>query len=105
MIKFVFILILFITLLSAIYSKSSGNEITPYGAYCSLCGEYGYCTKQPTQKEITDALKSYYSKNGLKVILIKQDGRFVKAEVYKNMELVDKILLDCRTGRIRSILY
>lgn len=103
MIKLVFIFILFAPLFSGAYSISSGDEITPYGAYCPLCGEYGYCTKQPTQKEITNALKSYYLKKGLRVVLIKQDGRFAEAEVYKNMELVDKILLDCRTGRIRSI--
>lgn len=100
MTKLVFIFILFASLFSGAYSKSSGDEITPYGVYCPLCGDYGYCTKQPTQKEITNALKSYYSKKGLRVVLIKQDGRFAEAEVYKNEELVDKVLLDCRTGRI-----
>jgi hypothetical protein len=103
MMKLIFVFILFASLLSVAYSESSGDEITPYGAYCPLCGEYGYCTKQPTKKETADALKSYYSKRGLKVVLIKQDGRFAEAEVYKDGELVDKILLDCRTGRIRSI--
>lgn len=103
MIKLIFVFILFVSLLSGAYSKSLGDEITPYGTYCPLCGEYGYCTKQPTKKEITNALKSYYSKKGLRVVLIKQDGRFAEAEVYKDRKLVDRILLDCRTGRIRSI--
>ncbi len=62
MIRAVFVFILFTSLFSAVYSKSSGDEITPYGDYCPLCGEYGYCTKQPTKKDITDALNTYYSK-------------------------------------------
>ncbi len=103
MAKLVFLFILIASLLSGAYSKSSGDEITPYGAYCPLCGEYGYCTKQPTKKEITDALNLYYSKKGLKAVLIKQDGRFAEAEVYKHSKLVDRILLDIKTGRIRSI--
>lgn len=101
--KLILVSTLFASLLSGAYSKGSGDEITPYGAYCPLCGEYGYCTKQPTKKEITDALKSYYSKKGLRVVLIKQDGRFAEAEVYKDGEIVDRILLDSKTGRMRSI--
>jgi len=103
MTKLVFVFILLASLLSGAYSKSSGNEITPYGAYCPLCGDYGYCKKQPTKKEIINALNLYYSKKGLRAVLIKQDGRFAEAEVYKKGSLVDRILIDSKTGRMRSI--
>lgn len=103
MARIVFVFILLASLISVAYSKSSGDEITPYGAYCPLCGEYGYCAKYPTKKEITDALNLYYSKKGLKAVLKKQDGRFAEAEVYKNKKIVDRIMLDIKTGKMRSI--
>jgi len=65
-----------------------------------LCGDYGYCARTPTHKEAVNALKSYYEKRGLRVLVLKQKDRFLEAEVYRNGNI---ILLDLKTGRIRSI--
>ena len=77
--------------------------IAPYDDNCRLCGEYGYCSEQPTHKEAVNALRSYYEKRGLRVLVLKQKGRFLEAEVYNDGSIVDRVLLDLRTGRIRSI--
>lgn len=92
---------------SNVHAKTKEEEpekgITPYGASCPLCGAYGYCSKQPTYKEAGNALKAYYEKKGLTVSVTKEEGRFVEADVSKGKEIVDRILLDCKTGKIRSI--
>lgn len=77
--------------------------ITAYGVSCPICVPYGYCSKQPTYKEAGNALKSYYKKKGLTVSVTKEEGRLIEADVYKDREIVDRILLDCKTGKIRSI--
>ncbi len=89
--------------LSAYGGDNTQKEVTPYGVSCHLCGAYGYCDKQPAHKKAVNALKSYYEKKGLKAVVIKEGGRFVEADVYRNKEIVDRALFDCRTGRIRSI--
>lgn len=81
------------------------DDVTPYGDNCPLCGDYGYCDKQPSHKEAVTALKSYYGKKGLNVVVKKSEGRFVEAVVYRDGTVVDRILLDVMTGRIRSIIY
>ncbi|MCL4537117.1 MAG: hypothetical protein M1610_05960 [Nitrospirae bacterium] len=104
MLRWIFTFVFLGIISSGVYAEDNTEKgITPYGDYCPLCGAYGYCKKQPTQKEVVDALDSYYAKKGMKAIIIKQDGRFIEAEVYKNREVVDRILLDSKTGRMRSI--
>ena len=76
---------------------------TPYGDNCPLCGVYGYCTKQPTREEAIDTLRSYYEQKGLRIILLRQRNRFLEVEVYRGGNMVDRVLLDLKTGRIRSV--
>lgn len=98
------ITIFFILSLAAVaYGEDDFRQITPYGDCCPLCGVYGYCKEQPTYKESVKAIKTYYERKGLKAVVIKEDGRFLEAEIYKDKDLVDRVLLDCKTGRIRSI--
>lgn len=94
----------FVLLSSGVHVKGHDEKDTaPYGDNSPLCGEYGYCGKPPTQEEAANALKSYFEKRGLRVMVLKQKGRFFEVEVYRNGTLVDRVLLDLRTGRIRSI--
>ena len=79
------------------------QTITPHEERCPMCGAYGYCKEQPTHEEAVNVLKSHYAKKGMQVVITKQDGRFIEAEVIKNKKMIDRILLDCKTGRIRSI--
>lgn len=104
MYRAIFILILLIFVASYASAESgAGKGIVPYGEHCELCGEYAYCSRMPTHKEAVNALKSHYEKRRLRVIVLKQRERFLEAEIYNNGTMIDRILLDLRTGRIRSI--
>ena len=74
-----------------------------YGDQCQLCGEYGYCSKTPTQSEAVSALSSHFGKRGFRVIVIRRKERFLEAEIYKDGNVRDRVILDLRTGRIRSV--
>ncbi len=74
-----------------------------YGEQCPLCGEYGYCRRTPTQSEAVSILNSYYGKRGFRVIVIRRKERFLEAEIDKDGNTVDRVLLDLRTGRMRSL--
>ena len=77
--------------------------VTPYGVLCPLCGEYGYCKKEVKHEEAVRALEKYYKEKGMTVVVTKKEGRFIEADVYKDKDLVDRVVLDCKTGKIRSI--
>ncbi len=47
--------------------------------------------------------RSYYGKKGLDVEIEKTQGRFIRARIVEGKEVVDEIIFDRRTGRIRSI--
>ena len=68
-----------------------------------LCGEYGYCKKEVKHEEAVRALEKYYKEKGMTVAITKKEGRFIEADVYKDKDLVDRVVLDCKTGKIRSI--
>ena len=98
-------LVLCLVLRSAALATAGDREaITQYGDSCPLCGDYGYCDKQPTYQEAAAALKTYYRGKGLHVVVNKHEGRFLEATVYKGRKTVDRIVLDLRTGLIRSII-
>ncbi len=75
----------------------------PYGAPCGLCGDYGYCPQLPSPGKASRFLASFYAGKGLKTVVKKSGRRFMEAEIYREDVLIDKVLLDMRTGRIRSI--
>lgn len=77
--------------------------ITPYGVSCPLCGEYGYCKKEVKHEEAVRALEKYYKERGMTVAVTKKEGRFIEAAIYKGKDIVDRVVLDCKTGKIRSI--
>jgi hypothetical protein len=85
---------------SGVYAQS---DITPYGVSCPRCGEYGYCKKPLTYQEAVKAFKSYYEEKGFKVVTTEHRGRFIEADIYRDEKIVDKVILDRKTGRIRSI--
>lgn len=78
------------------------KPVTPYGD-CTGCGKYGICKTPMSQEDAKKAMIEYYEKKGLRVNIEKASGRFIKAKVMDNDKVVDIIIFDCRTGRIRSI--
>jgi hypothetical protein len=77
--------------------------ITPYGDFCPLCTTYGMGRKAVGMNQALEAMTAYFKSKGLDIKNVKGHGRFLKAEVFHQGVLVDKILFDRRTGRIRSI--
>jgi len=72
-----------------------------YGDYC--VSPYGYCTREMTMQEASHALKVFFRKRGLDPVVRAHLGRFVKADIYKGPHLMDSIILDRKTGKMRSI--
>ncbi len=87
-----------------IYNGQNGKGVTPYGDFCPRCSNYGVGRRPVSHKVALEALQEYFRAKGLTVKNVHGRGRFLKADIYKDGRLVDRILFDRRTGRIRSIL-
>ena len=82
----------------------AGNDrVTPYGDYCRQCATYGTCKSILPLKDAVAAIGQYYMDKGFKVGRMWHKGRFIEAEIYQDNRLVDKVLFDRKTSRIRSI--
>jgi hypothetical protein len=92
---------LIVVLLIPVHAEE--DRITPYGDYCKECGSYGTCEKMMSPDDAAQALIRYYRDKGYSVGMIYHKGRFLRADIYKGNEQVDKVLFDRKTGRIRSI--
>ena len=77
--------------------------ITPYGDFCSKCSKYGRGGRQVKMREAMDAVEAYFNLRGLTAKHIRGKKRFLVIDVYKEDKIVDTILFDRRTGRLRSI--
>jgi len=95
----------FVLLLQAgiVQAVHEGKPITPYGDSCLRCSEYGTCKYTLSHEDAKKAMMDYYHKKGYVVELILKNGRFIKAKVKDENKVVDIIIFDRRTGRLRSI--
>jgi hypothetical protein len=91
------------TLLSGASAFNSEKPVTPYGDYCPRFSNYGISKSIHTFKQAEEALHDYYRAKGLDVEIIKPFGRFIRAHIKSEEGIVDTIIFDRRTGRIRSI--
>jgi len=80
------------------YEKS----ITPYGSYCKRMSHYGMHRSMIDIGQAEEALRHIYGKKGLSVRIVGDEGRFLKVEIRDAKKLVDIIIFDRKTGRIRS---
>jgi hypothetical protein len=77
--------------------------VTPYGDFCDKCSKYGMGRSAVTQDRAIDALEFYFESKGLIVNNVRGNGRFLQVDIMNRTTIVDKVLFDRRTGRIRSI--
>lgn len=79
----------------------------PYGNYCegSERGWYGERKTVRTQTEAKEILMKYFSSvEGVKIDNIREKEGFFEAEIKdKKDNIIDIVIIDKRTGRIRSI--
>lgn len=94
---------IFIMPLSEASAWHDKRPVTPYGDYCPRCTDYGTCKSQLGHDDARKAMFDYYHKKGLTVEIMRKRGRFIKAKIKEKGEVVDVIIFDRRTGRVRSI--
>jgi hypothetical protein len=93
-------IILFMVTPTGGYGTEAG---VPYGDSCQWCSEYGICREDLGSKEAESAIGRYFSMRGLAAKNMRHKGRFIEADIYRNNKLIDKVIFDRKTGRIRSI--
>ncbi|HEX8947606.1 MAG TPA: hypothetical protein VF790_01520 [Dissulfurispiraceae bacterium] len=84
------------------YAAGEQNEKYPYGG--SKSGEYGEKKAVTSMAEARKVLREYFSKRDVKIGEIREKEFYFEAEIKdRNNNMVDKVIVDKRTGRIRSI--
>ncbi|MGE5894935.1 MAG: hypothetical protein ACM34I_12835 [bacterium] len=91
------------TLLSVVPAFSFEGYQKPYGEFCPVCSSYGVCTEYLSESQSREAISMYYEKKGVSVGQMNFRGRFVEVEIIRDGQMLDKVLFDRKTGRIRSI--
>jgi len=92
-------------LLIGVTAHAGGEDrVTPYGDYCRQRAVYGTCKSILSVNEALAAIAQYYSDKGCKVGRVRHRGRFIEADIYQGNRLVDRVLFDRKTSRIRSIM-
>ncbi len=99
----IMILALMLVSSSEVFALRHGKPVTPYGDFCPRCSHYGICRHIMSHGDAKKAMLDYYHKKGLLVEIENKRGRFIRAKIKNNDEVVDVIIFDRRTGRIRSI--
>lgn len=86
-----------------VHAWPTGKPVTPYGDFCPQCAKYGSCKTIMTHEDAKRAMMEYYHEKGLNVELEDRDGRFIRAKIKDESSVIDIIIFDRRTGRVRSI--
>ncbi|MDA8339670.1 MAG: hypothetical protein M0Z70_10280 [Nitrospiraceae bacterium] len=104
------LLLLIILLITAIVLPDSNAQAMngwwdgPYGDYCPMWGSYGARKPVRTANEAKRILQEYFAPHDVKIGKIKEKEWFFEADIKdKNNNLIDVVIVDKRTGRIRSI--
>ncbi|MDH4232500.1 MAG: hypothetical protein OEW04_10810 [Nitrospirota bacterium] len=82
------------------------EDASPYGGYKKGGADKGYGEKRPvaTAEEARKVLTEYFAKKDVRIGEIREKELFFEADIRdKNNNLIDKVIVDKRTGRIRSI--
>jgi hypothetical protein len=84
-------------------SMHKRGQVTPYGDFCKQCTQYGTCKSNMSHDEAKKAMMDYYHRKGLVVEIDNKRERFIKAKVKDKDKVVDVIIFDRSTGRLRSV--
>ncbi len=87
---------------SSVYVENSNNKRSPYGH--SKGSTYGEKRTVRTAEEAEDILQNYFSGKSVTIGTIREKKLYFEADILdKNDKKVDSVIIDKRTGRIRSI--
>ena len=96
------VLLQFFTTVSGAYGADEKGEKYPYGG--SREGAYGEKKEVLTPGDAEKILRQYFSKKNVTIGEIREKDLYFEAEVRdKDNKVIDKVIVDKRTGRIRSI--
>ncbi|GBE03238.1 MAG TPA: hypothetical protein ENH45_05360 [Nitrospirae bacterium] len=94
---------LFLVPFSEAFAEHPKKPVTPYGDFCPRCSDYGTCKILMGHEDAKKAMIEYYDKKGMSVEIEKKRGRFIRAKIIDRGDVVDVIIFDRHTGRVRSI--
>jgi hypothetical protein len=97
------LLVLYGPMVPGSFAESKRQNVTPYGDFCPRFTKYGRHRGMLSRENSRTALRDYYGKKGYGVFIQAFKGRFIKAVVVDEDTVVDTILFDRMTGRVRSI--
>ncbi|MEW6740211.1 MAG: hypothetical protein ACOYU2_09645 [Nitrospirota bacterium] len=101
----IFIAFFFISALPA-QAMNGWDKSHPYGWYCPGPGWGGYGAKKAVKstKDARKILNEYFKNQDVVIGSIEEREWFFEADIKdKNNNLIDVVIVDKRTGRIRSI--
>lgn len=83
-----------------------GEHHHPYGGYCQGPGWGWYGERAPvrTEREARRRLEAYFAGKNLAIGKITTEGQYFLADIRNEKdEVVDRVMIDKRSGRIRSV--
>jgi len=96
------ILLLCVNVVPGAYGADERDEKYPYGG--SREGGYGEKKEVLTSGDAERILRQYFAKKNVTIGEIREKDLYFEAEVRdKDNKVIDKVIVDKRTGRIRSI--
>ena len=110
-VKWMFVLIVLVGLVapSMVQAECSGggwNGRRPYGDYCDGPGRGWYGAKRGVNSagEARSILRDYYAGDPVTIGTVVEKKYYFEAEILdSNNKVVDRVIVDRRTGRIRSV--
>ncbi|MHC1697614.1 MAG: hypothetical protein AB9919_06060 [Geobacteraceae bacterium] len=107
--KFIIIVLLCLAAPTMAQADCSGSDWSghrPYGDYCDGPGRGWYGAKKGVDSagEAKRILQDYYANENVTIGKIVKKDYYFEAEILdRNNRIVDRVIVDVRTGRIRSI--
>ena len=78
---------------------------SPFGGYCEGAGRGWYGEGKPVKsaEDASEVIRSIYLPRKVSVTNVRDEADFFEADVKENNKPLDTVIVDKRTGRIRSI--
>lgn len=93
-----------IAVIILLYSSAEAmpkKHAMPFGATCY--DTYGANNSERSLSGAMIAVRRYFAHRGYKVKLLEHNTRFLKVEISRDTNVVDVIIVDIKSGRMRSL--
>lgn len=81
----------------------ANRSAAPYGDFCPKCSKYGRGRMPVELEESMGALRDYFSHRSMNIDNVHVRGPLMRADVFRDGRMVDRVIFDRRSGRVRSI--